>query len=260
VLADVIALVRALQDEKPRGAGPQAIGLGVPELVGTGGQLLSEATIRWRDLDVADKIRAATGLPVWFDADVRAAARGEAHFGAGRELRSLLYVTVGTGISSCLVIGSAPYLGARGLTGTFASGDGLIPGMGGELHAGPPLERFAAGPAIASRFAAAQPGFRGAAPDVFRLADAGDSLARSVVESAGRALGAAIAQLVNVLDPEAIVLGGSLGLAEGLYRNSLDESLRDHVWSEFHHGIKLVSAQLGNDAGIIGAALATVQH
>ena len=103
-----------------------------------------------------------------------------------------------------------------------------------------------------------RPAFCGAAPDVLNLAASGDSLAQSIVTSAGTALGAAIAQLVNVLDPEAIVIGGGLGLAEGLYRDALQNSLRAQVWSEFHREIQLIPAQLANDAGIIGAAVATV--
>jgi len=80
-------------------------------------------------------------------------------------------------------------------------------------------------------------------------------LAQPIVVTAGRALGAAIAQLVNVLDPEAVVIGGGLGLAAGLYRRSIEEALRHHVWSDLHRNVALLSASLGNDAGIIGAAL-----
>ena len=69
--------------------------------------------------------------------------------GAGRGLTSFLYVTVGTGVSASLVIDGVPYVGARGLTGTLASSRGLIPGDDGSLLTWPPLEQYAAGPAIA---------------------------------------------------------------------------------------------------------------
>jgi glucokinase len=87
------------------------------------------------------------------------------------------------------------------------------------------------------------------------MADAGDAAARSIVASAGEALGAAVAQLVNMLDPEAIVIGGGLGMVGGVYRASIDAALREYVWSEMHRGIPLLSAQLGADAGFIGAAV-----
>jgi glucokinase len=255
VLSDVITLVRELRSQVPRGCVASAIGIGVAELVGADGRVLSEATIRWRDLRVEERVRVATALSTVVDADVRAAARGEAHFGAGQHFGSFLYVTVGTGISACLTLEKCPYSGARGLTGTFASSPGLIPGHKGELMSGPALEQFAAGPAIAARFAAYSPGFRGAAPEVLTLAEAGDEPARTIVATAGKALGSAIAQLVNVLDPQAVVIGGGLGLADGLYRQSLDLALREYVWSEMHRDVPLLSAKLGNNAGIIGAAI-----
>jgi glucokinase len=258
VLDDLVRVAASLKEEAERlGLHPAAIGIGICELVSREGEVLSDATVKWKDLPIADRF-AAIGLPIVLDADVRAAARGEAHFGAGCAFRSFLYVTVGTGISACLVTDKTPYAGARGLTGTFASSGGLIPGADGRLHSGPPLEQFAAGPALAKRFSETCPGFSGAAPDVLKLADSGDPLARLVVESAATALGAAVAQLVNILDPEAVVIGGGLGLAEGIYRKSLMDSLHAHVWSELHRDIELLPAQLGSDAGIIGAALATV--
>jgi glucokinase len=258
VLADVLGLAQSLQEEAKRlRIQPTAVGIGLCELVGPGGQILSEATIRWMGIPVHAEIQVETQLPVFFDADVRAAARAEAHFGAGRDMGCFLYVTVGTGISSCLVLNKAPFTGARGLTGTFASGHGLMAGGDRQLLLGHPLEQFAAGPALAARFAALTVGFEGAAPEVLALADAGDPHAEPVVETAGLALGAAIAHLINVLDPEAVVIGGGLGLASGLYRRSLEEAVRKYVWTELHRDVPLLSACLGNDAGIIGAALAT---
>jgi glucokinase len=256
VLADVIELVHSLRREgKELGVPPEAIGLDVAELVGTTGNVLSAATIQWSGIPIGERLSASAGLPVFVDADVRAAARGEAHFGAGAGLRSFLYVTVGTGISAALVIDGVPYAGARGLTGTFASSSNLIADHDGKLVSGPPLEEFAAGPALAERMAAAREGFVGAAPDVLALAEGGGTVAKSIVASAAHALGAAIAQLVNVLDPEAVVIGGGLGLAGGLYRESLEQALREHVWSDLHRDIPLFSAKLGNDAGVIGAAI-----
>jgi glucokinase len=254
VLNDVITLVESLQQEaKQLSVQPSSVGIGICELVSRDGRVLSEATVRWQEPSIYEKL-SAISLPVQIDADVRAGARAEALYGAGRDCHSFVYVTVGTGISACLVFDSEPYAGARGLTGTFASSNGLIPGTSGQLHAGPPLESFASGPALAARFAEARPAFQGAATEVLRLAASGDSHARNIVASAGTALGAAIAGLVNILDPETVVIGGGLGLAAGLYRESVEIALRGHVWSELHRDLKIMSAQLGNDAGIVGAA------
>src|SRR4029079_10424040 len=114
VLTDVIELAQSLQAKAKRlGAHPTSVGIGLCELVAADGQILSEATIRWMGIPAIATIEDATHLPVLFDADVRAAARAEAHFGAGRNSRCFLYVTVGTGISSCLVLNKTPFAGAR---------------------------------------------------------------------------------------------------------------------------------------------------
>jgi glucokinase len=258
VLADVIKLVRSIQELSRRaGVAPESIGVGICELVGPTGQILSEATVGWKSIPVSMQLAEQTQLPVVLDADVRAAARAEAQHGAGQEHHSFLYVTVGTGISASFVLDRKPYVGARGLTGTFASSRGLIASDDGILATGPSLEQFAAGPALAARLSTARADFRGAAAEVLALAASGDVDARAVVESAGAALGAAIAQLVNVLDPEAVIIGGGLGSVEGLYRQSLQAAMHEYVWSDLHRDVPLLSARLGKDAGVIGAAMAS---
>jgi glucokinase len=257
VLADVVDLARSLQQQAAEmDVTPAAIGLGVAELVGVDGQVLSEATIHWQGVAVDKSLHSATELPVYIEADVRAAARCEAHFGAGRPFASFLYITVGTGISASLVINGVPYAGARGLTGTLASSRALIPADDGSLVSGPPLEQFAAGPALAERLAMERPSFAGNARDVLSSAESDDQLALAIVTSAGEALGAAIGHMINVLDPEAVVIGGGLGLATGPYRSSLETAMRTYIWSDLHRNIPLLSAEMGNDAGVIGAALA----
>lgn len=257
VLADVTAMVQALAAEtEAAGVTPVAVGIGIAELVDKQGQIVSAATIQWPGLAAADRLHAATGLPVRIDADVRAAARAEATLGAGQGFDSFLYVTIGTGISACLVIGGEPYTGSRGLTGTFASGRSSIPNDVECMVLELPLEQFSSGPALANRLAWKKSDFTGPAEDVLRLADAGDHEAQDVVKTAGVALGAAVAQLVNILDPAAIVVGGGLGLAGGRYRDRWERSMRDLVWAPQHRDLPVYDARLGADAGWIGAALA----
>lgn len=256
LLIDVLKMAASLNEEAHRvGAAVASIGIGVAELVSPVGEVLSDATIRWKNVGVGERVERETGLDVFVDADVRAAARGEAHLGAGRKYTSFLYVTVGTGISASIVIQKLPYAGRWGLTGTFASSPGLIAAEGGRVISGPPLEQFAAGPALAARYSAEARDFAGAAPEVLTLADSGDPKAQAIVVSAGQALGAGMAQLVNTLDPEAVVIGGGLGLVGGLFRSTIEDSMRRHVWSEVHRDVPLLSARLGKDAGWIGAAL-----
>lgn len=256
VLNRVIGCIESLLSEVSRlDLRLTSIGLGLAELVGPQNQIRSRATIDWIDLDVDHYVSSRFHVPVAIDADVRAAARAEAYWGAGQQANPFLYVTVGTGISASLVIDRHPYLGARGLTGTFASSRQLIPGDDQLLATGPPLEFFAAGPSLADRYRMNHAEFAGQAPEVLQRAEQGNAVAMEVVQSAGRALGAAVAHLVNIVDPEAIVLGGGLGLVLGTYRQACEMALREFIWSDLHRNLPLLSAALGDDAGWIGAAL-----
>ena len=260
LLQDVFELLEELLAAGSRhGISPRCAGLGVPELVDLQGRLCSNATLPWASTEVLDRLQ--TLLPACFLADVRCAALAEARFGAGREYAasSFLYLTLGTGISCCLVVEGRPHAGARGLSGTPASSPQLFPTQEGLLSTSLPLEDFSSGPALARRYRRLQPGFEGDAVDVCRRAAAGDAATLDLVREAGRAAGAAIAHLVNVLDPGAVLLGGGLGLATGAYRTALEEGVRAHLYSPFLEAVPIRSAATGADAGVIGAAVAAAE-
>ena len=257
VLADVFAIAKSLlADAHVHGLEPATIGIGVAELVTPDGVVVSDATIRWKGLPIQERFERL--LPTCIEADVRAAARAEARWGTGAGLASFLYVTVGTGISSCLVLDGEPHRGARGLSGTFASASTFVPTKDGEIAETPPLERFASGSALALRFRQLNPKSSAEAPEILSLADAGDPVALKIIRSGGLALGSALAQLVNVLDPQAVIVGGGLGLGSGSFRSAVENGFRDHLWSPLHTDISLLPAGLGSDAGLIGAALISV--
>ena len=126
VLDDVLRLTRELAGEAERaGARVASIGLGLCELVDRQGNIASANCIQWLDQPVREQL--ASIAPIVIEADVRAAALAEALFGAGKSSRNFLYVTVGTGISCCLMLDGQPYLGARGATGTMASSPLRVP-------------------------------------------------------------------------------------------------------------------------------------
>jgi len=259
VLRDVMLMAEDLRDEGKRaGLCPTAIGVGVAELVDRCGAVVSDATIGWRGLAVRERVGAL--LPAVVEADVRAAALAEARLGAGGAFSSFVFVTIGTGISSCLVLGGVPVTGSRGLAGTLASGPVLAVGPEGELVSGLPLERYASGPALVARLNQVRPGRVQTGREVAELAATGDAAALGVCQTAGRAAGAAIAQLINVLDPDAVIVGGGLGLSGGAHWDSLQVSAHTLVWSDVHRDIPVLSARLGHDAGWIGAAIAAAQR
>ena len=86
-------------------------------------------------------------------------------------------------------------------------------------------------------------------------AEAGDPDAVAIVQAGGEALGNSVAFLVNVLDPEAVVVGGGIGMAAGLYWDRFVDATRRHIWAENSRTLPIIPSVLGTDAGIIGAAL-----
>jgi len=256
VLKDTLDLAKQLHDW----AGPEqievaGIGAGVAELVDCGGHVTSSCTIHWRGVPVQERLSGIA--PAQVESDVRAAAIGEATFGAGLGHRVFAYVTVGTGISSCLVLDGQPLKGAKGNAITLSSSplSTVCTHCGAKLR--PVLEEFASGPAVAKRFAFAKAENRELAEtceEVFRAASNGDKDATAILTSAGEALGVSVAFLVNVLDPEMVVVGGGLGMAGGLYWEAFQRSCREHIFADDSRGLPIVSAKLGTDAGLVGAA------
>lgn len=252
VLDDVLRLARELVDEAAAlGQSVEAIGLGICELVDRNGNLASANCIQWLDQPVQEQLSALA--PVVIEADVRAAALAEASFGAGKPFRNFLYVTIGTGISCCLMLDGKPYLGATGATGTMASSPLSVPCEKCNHVSHRTLEEIAAGPALVARFNALG-GHCTSGQEVLAAAGAGHALAIQIAQTAGDALGSQIGLLVNVLDPEAIIVGGGLGLSEGLYWDHLTASTRRHIWSNLRRGLPILRAATGADAGWMGAA------
>jgi glucokinase len=215
VLADCRAVVRELRSDDVA-----AVGLAVCELVGPRGRVRSAETVDWRETDLLDSFDVV-------ESDVRAAAVAEARFGAGRDEPDFLYVSIGTGISHCLMADGQPRRGVRGC----AIGTGA-----------PLVERWSGGLALAR--------LTGHATAEAALTDPD---AEPIVADGARRLGLALAALVNALDPGMIVVGGGLGLNDA-YRERVERSLRGAVYDAEARALPVRPAELGPDAPVIGAA------
>src|SRR5262249_9565974 len=155
--------------------------------VDSAGAITSGDVIAWRGVPVRERFSRIG--PSVVESDVRAHALAEARFGAGRAFRLFAFVTVGTGISSCLVQDGVPYAGARGNALVLASSPftNSCTTCGAVLQ--PVLENIASGPALVARYNQASGGRAARGEDVFAAAEAGDQTARQVISSAGEALG-----------------------------------------------------------------------
>ena len=222
----VLAQTVTLAEQLVGGREDVAIGVGLCELVGRDGQIGSAATIDWQDSDV---VGAFSHLgPVCLESDVRAAALAEARIGAGREYNTFIYLSVGTGISYSLVIDGAPYVGENGWA--------IIVGA-------PCVELVASGRALER------------ASGLTRAKDVVQSDAYAcLTQAATDALGAALAALVNALDPAAVVIGGGLGL-NAHYRAAATAAARKRIEHPNRATLPIVPAVCGPNAGVIGAAM-----
>jgi glucokinase len=253
VLADVQRVAEELADQARASKFEiRALGLGVCELVDLTGNVASANCIDWQDAPIRERLSSLA--PTVIEADVRAAALAEALFGAGKRFKVFLYVTVGTGISSCLVIEGRPFRGARGATGTIASSSLSSVCMKCGQVEGRSLEEIASGPGIVARYHERSSNRANVAEDVIAASRKGDPEAVATVRSAGEALGRTVGWLVNALDPEAVIVGGGLGLSGGIYWEALEASTRKQIWADLHRQLPVVPAGLGQNAGIVGAA------
>lgn len=242
----LVALVRRVSD----GGGATRAVVGVPGRVDyVEGRLEYAPNIpaHWADHLTATDLSAATGLEVWLANDADLAAVGEHRFGAGRGIADMVYVTISTGVGCGVILGDRLVHGRRSL----AEAGHMIVDRRAEVGRRT-FEGTASGTAMNRLADAASLGVHGR--DVLELVSAGDPRARMVWETLVDAAGAGVASLAHLYSPQLIVVGGGLGLAgEPLYR-PLREALAAQGPKGLPHPIRVERAELGDDAGLIGAA------
>jgi len=252
-VADVYERMRAT------GAAPVGVGLAVPGLVdAAAGIIRYSANLDLVDLPVRSVVQEVVPCPIVVENDVRAAAWGEFHWGAGRGAREMVYLSAGTGIAAALICGGRLYRGAGGAAGELGHVPVVPDGEVCRCGRRGCLETVAGGWGIARR--AARRAGRGdglTAEEVFAAAAAGDPGAAEVIREAGEFLGRAAVLLVRLWDPDRLVLGG--GLFSG--GSPLVEAVRRAVQTGGLTGQPSPAVERGSwerNAGLMGAAALVV--
>jgi glucokinase len=209
----------------------------------------------WTGTAVGPWLSERLGLPVVVENDANAAAWAEHGLGAGRGCRSLVAVTVGTGVGGGLILDGAVWRGGRWRGGEI--GHLVIQADGVRCNCGQTgcLEVYASGTAIARLAAEAAPGFAGSAHDVFAAADAGDPVMTGVVRRSARYLAQGLVSIASLVDPDLFVLGGGVASQPGylaLVRDALAERAVSGERGLSPDAVQL--AALGERAGALGAA------
>jgi glucokinase len=262
-------IVAAVRDLMAGGNDVLAVGVGAAGMVSRDGVVRFAPNVAWREYPLAERVAAGVGLPVLVDNDANVAAWGEFRFGAGRGSADMLLVTVGTGIGGGIVAGGRLYRGAHGFAGEIGhiivEPGGPLCGCGNrgcweQVASGRAVDRLGREAALQYpeglmvQLAGGDPAAV-AGPVVTEAARRGDRVAEGVLSEVGRRLGEGIAGLVNIVDPDIVVIGGGvmeagdllLGPARAAFTASV-EGVNDRP------KVDIVPATMGNDAGAVGAA------
>ncbi|MFE4079609.1 ROK family protein [Paenarthrobacter sp. YIM B13468] len=231
----------------------KAAGVIVPGIVDSvGGIGIYSANLGWRNFPFTAEAEKRLGLPVAFDHDVRSAAAVEHAFGGSKEFNDVVVMVVGTGIAAAVFSGGVPVT-AGGFAGELGHAQVPDPDAGPAATGATILEAVGSAGAIAKRYSRKSANTVDGARDVLLRSQKGDAVAARVWADAVDALAFTICQCVNIIGTEAVVIGG--GLAEA--GEDLLEPLRARVDQilDFQRRPRLIQAQLGQDAGLLGAAL-----
>jgi glucokinase len=252
LLAELDAVVESLLSEDVA-----ALGFGIPSTIDQrSGRAVSSIHVPLADIDFRDRMASRFGLPVGIDNDGNAAAIAEWRLGAGRGASHLVALTLGTGIGGGLILDGRPY---RGSIGAGAELGHMVLDYGGEACGGActghgHFEVFAAGSA-ADELAELRYGGGAEAPRLVAEAQAGDRGAIGDLAELGHRLGAGIATLVNIFNPELVIVGGGFAEAGELIFGPARETLAVEALPPGRDLVRIVPAELGPEAGMVGAAL-----
>jgi glucokinase len=258
LIGRIIAAVRRVSGEVARSGG-EVLGvvLGTPGIISSReGTVVSSPNLPgWRDVPLRDRVASATGLRVLLENDANAAAYGEHWLGAGRGCGSMVLLTLGTGVGGGLILGGELWRGADGMAGEV--GHVTVDPGGRTCRCGNAgcLEAYASATAIVDSYRELS-GIEEAvgAEEVNRRAHEGDANARQSYREAGRSLGIAFASLVNLLNPELIVIGGGVLPAWDLFMPAAEQEMRRRAFAEPSSRVRFAPAALGDQAGVTGAA------
>ncbi len=271
VVATIIDSVReAVAQAGARMDDVAGVGVGSPgPLNPETGVVVFAPNLKWHDVPLGALMSEVLGVPVYLENDANLAGLGEARLGAGRGSKNMIYITVSTGIGGGLILGGEIYSGSSFVAGEIGHmaivdvDEGPLCGCGNRGC----LEALAAGPAIA-RMAREliRHGEETMMVDlvsgnielvtseiVGRAALAGDAAAIAVVGKAADYLGVGIANLINILNPDTVVIGGGVSRLGEVLLEPVREVVAGRALKPAFEAVRIVQAELGPDAGVVGA-------
>jgi len=238
-----------------------AIGFGIPSTIDQrAGRVVSSVHIPLADIDFRERMSEHFSRPVGMDNDANAAAIAEWKVGAGKGARDMVMLTLGTGIGGGLILDGKPYRGSVGAGAELGhivlqyDGEPCGDGCDGHGH----FEQLASG-RTADRAAEEILGAGSEGPALVAAARDGNEAATQALREIGRRLGAGIGSLVNIFNPELVVLGGGFADALDLLLEPAKEVVAQEALPPGRDLVRIVPAELGSDAGLVGAAFVALE-
>ncbi|MEI6207268.1 MAG: ROK family protein [Desulfuromonadales bacterium] len=242
-----------------------AVGVGVPGLVGSNGLIHDSVNMRPLDgFNLAAFLSVQTGIPVECANDANVIALGEQVHGAGRGKSSFIVITIGTGLGSGLILDGKLWKGAGGFAAEF--GHVTVDPHGELCPCGNRgcLERYVSAKALARSMKVLLPDSEVCrtddAEEIALMARSGNAVAQIAFDQMGRWLGIALASLSNTLNLEAVIIGGGVSDSLNLFEPALKTELVRRCFPEIYTGLDIRKAELGDDAGLLGAAALASKH
>jgi glucokinase len=268
VVARIVRLARASLAEA-RGKTIAGVGIGSPGPLDTArGLVLLTPNLGWTNFPLRDRITEALGLPATLDNDANCAIFGEWWRGAARGAEHVVGLTIGTGIGGGIVLWGEIYHGASDIAGEI--GHMTIDSTGRRCKCGNYgcLEAYASGPAIAARAVeGVEAGADTSLPEyvrgdlsqitaqvVYEAAHDGDEYAREVVHDTAKVLGAGVANIINIFNPQVVVICGGVTLAGDQLFVPLRSEVKRRAFKPAANACRIVPGELTGTAGVYGAA------
>ncbi len=237
----------------------KAAGIGAPGVIDVknGVVIFSPNLQEWKNAPVAEMFNKRLNMICALENDANVAAWGEKWAGAGKSIaaKSMVMITLGTGIGGGVIINDDIWHGRDNVAGEIGhmiiEVNGVKCGCGGFGC----VEAYASATAVARRFKeAANDGMDITAEDVYNKAAKGDELAAKIMRDTGAYLGVAIVNIMHILNPDVITIGGGMSAARTFLEPSILTEINKRAYKVAGERTKVVFAELGNDSGIIGAA------
>jgi glucokinase len=269
-IADVTASEKAREDDF------LGVGVGAPgPLDRERGVVVVAPNLGWRDFPLRDSISDRTGLPVALDNDANCATMGEWWRGAAQGARNVVGITIGTGIGGGIIMDGVLYHGSSDVAGEI--GHTTIDSTGRYCRCGNYgcLEAYASGPAIATRAreVLVREEVESSIPDmvagrleditaqtIYDAAKRGDPVASEIVRDTARYLGAGIANLLNIFNPDTVVIAGGVTAAGDALFVPLRAEVRRRAFSPAVRAARIVPGELPGTAGVVGAVASFKQQ